>query len=422
MLLVSLGMVAIMTKHYKSDALTRTLTSMVSPPTENILPPEFQILPTPPTAADLAVNVLKQAVEAARTTEKEAAARQGLGNLYESRGKFDSAEREYAAGSAAAGPAEQRAQLLLHLARVLQKKGDFPTAEKHVKAAEEATKTAPLARRQHLRAESWLQMGILKQLEGKYEKSFELIEKARKTFGMTGDVDGLYRADIAECDRLQYARHLLMARAKCLQVIKLMPKDHSERPTAQKVLGMVYYFQAQPELAKAAHTNALQGYLAQGREYEAAWVEEMLADDEGSSIEQNATDVPAEQYAPIIRKLQSLIEKLDNAEEPVWWRRSDAKLRAADLMRRAHRYEEAQAMRKSSLADFERRPNFASIPDYATFFEFDASLARDTGDLASQRAALVKCAEVLRAIVGSDNADVQYLDLEIESLDSSAEA
>ena len=32
--------VAIMTKHYKSDALTRTLTSMVSPPTENILPPE----------------------------------------------------------------------------------------------------------------------------------------------------------------------------------------------------------------------------------------------------------------------------------------------------------------------------------------------------------------------------------------------
>ena len=82
----------------------------------------------------------------------------------------------------------RRAQLLLHLARVLQKKGDFPTAEKHVKAAEEATKTAPLARRQHLRAESWLQMGILKQLEGKYEKSFELIEKARKTFGMTGDV------------------------------------------------------------------------------------------------------------------------------------------------------------------------------------------------------------------------------------------
>ena len=74
------------------------------------------------------------------------------------------------------------------------------------------------------------------------------------------------------------------------------------------------------------------------------------------------------------------------------------------------------------MADFERRPNFASIPDYATFFEFDASLARDTGDLASQRAALVKCAEVLRAIVGSDNADVQYLDLEIESLDSSAEA
>ena len=45
-------------------------------------------------------------------------------------------------------------------------------------------------------------MGILKQLEGKYEKSFELIEKARKTFGMAGDVDGLYRADIAECDRL----------------------------------------------------------------------------------------------------------------------------------------------------------------------------------------------------------------------------
>ena len=33
---------------------------------------------------------------------------------------------------------------------------------------------------------------------------------------------------------------------------------------------------------------------------------------------------------------------------------------------------EVQAMRKSSLADFERRPNFASIPDYATFFEFAA--------------------------------------------------
>ena len=31
---------------------------------------------------------------------------------YESRGKFDSAEREYAAGSAAAGPAEQCALLL----------------------------------------------------------------------------------------------------------------------------------------------------------------------------------------------------------------------------------------------------------------------------------------------------------------------
>ena len=106
-----------------------------------------------------------------------------------------------------------------------------------------------------------------------------------------------------------------MARAKCLQVIKLMPKDHSERPTAQRVLGTVYYSQAQPELAKAAHTNALQGYLAQGREYEAAWVEEMLADDEGSSIEQNATDVPAEQYAPIIRKLQSPERYL-----LPWWR------------------------------------------------------------------------------------------------------
>merc|ERR1719324_948273 len=111
-------------------------------------------------------------------------------------------------------------------------------------------------------------------------------------------------------------------------------------------------------------------------------------------IEQNETS-DREKYGSIIQKLQLLVEKLDAAEE-------------------------AQAMRKASLADFERRPNFSTIPDYATFFEFDASLARDTGDLASQRAALVKCAEVLRAIVGSDNADVQYLDLEIESLDSSA--
>merc|ERR1719443_2157152 len=340
-------------------------------------PPEFQILPTPLAPADIAVGVLKQAVQAAVGTEKESADRQGLGKLYESRGKFDSAEMEYSAGSAAAKSAEQRAQLLMNLARVLQKKGDFPTAQKHVTAAEEAAKAAPLSQRQRLRAEAWLQMGILKQLEGKYEKSAELLEKARKTYGMAGDVDGVYRSDIAECDRLQYARHLLSARAKCLQVIKAMPKDHSERPTAEKVLGMVYYFQAQPQLAKAAHTNAYRGYIAQGREYEAAWLEEMIADDEGSLLEQNETAAPEEQYAPIIRKLQSLIEKLDNAEEAVWWRRSDAKLRAADLLRRAHRYEEAQAMRKSSLADFERRPNFASIPDYATFFEFDASLARD---------------------------------------------
>jgi tetratricopeptide (TPR) repeat protein len=367
------------------------------------------------------VDVLKQAVEAARSTEKESAARQGLGKLYESRGKFDSAEREYSAGSAAAKSAEQRAQLLMNLARVLQKKGDFPTAQKHITAAEEATKTAPIAQRQRLRAEAWLQMGIVKQLEGKYEKSAELVEKARKTFGMAGDVDGVYRADIAECDRLQYARQLLPARAKCLQVIKLMPKDHSERPTAEKVLGMVYYFQAQPHLAKAAHTNAWRGYVAQGRDYEAAWVEEMIADDEASIVEQNDTSEPL-LYAPIIQKLESLIQKLDASEEAVWWRRSDAKLRVADIMRRAHRYEEAQAMRKASLADFERRPNFAMIPDYATFFEFDASLARDTGDLAMQREALVKCAEVLRKIVGDDNADVQYLNLEIESLDSGVEA
>merc|ERR1719333_1551637 len=138
-------------------------------------------------------------------------------------------------------------------------------------------------------------------------------------------------------------------------------------------------------------------------------------------IEQNETPEPSK-YGPVIQKLQSLVEKLDAAEEAVWWRRSDAKLRLADLMRRAQRYEEAQVMRKASLADFERRPNFATIPDYATFFEFDASLARDTGDLASQREALIKCAEVLRKIVGDDNADVQYLNLEIESLDSSAEA
>merc|ERR1719421_844191 len=384
------------------------------------MPPEFQILPTPP-AVDIAVDVLKRAVEGAAGTEKEAAARQGLGKLYESRGKFDSAEREYSAGSAAAKNAEQRSLLLINLSRVLQKKGDFPAAQKHALAAEEAAKSAPVAQRQRLRAEAWLQMGILKQLEGKYEKSAELLEKARKTYGMAGDVDGVYRADIAECDRLQYARQLLSARAKCLQVIKSMPKDHSERPSAEKVLGMVYYFQAQPQLAKAAHTNAWRGYLAQGREYEAAWVEEMIADDEGSIIEQNDTSEPG-LYAPIIKKLQSLIEKLDAAEEAVWWRRSDAKLRVADLMRRAQRYEEAQAMRKASLADFERRPNFATIPDYATFFEFDASLARDTGDLASQREALIKCAEVLRNIVGDDNADVQYLNLEIESLDSGAEA
>merc|ERR1719335_80532 len=139
-------------------------------------------------------------------------------------------------------------------------------------------------------------------------------------------------------------------------------------------------------------------------------------------IEQNETAAPNEGDALVIRKLQSLVEKLDAAEEAVFWRRSDAKLRLADLMRRAHRYDEAQAMRKASLADFERRPNFAMIPDYATFFEFDASLARDTGDLASQKAALVKCAEVLRKIVGSENADVKYLDLEIELLNSDAEA
>merc|ERR1719387_704330 len=384
------------------------------------MPPEFQILPTQP-AVDIAVDVLKQAVEGAAGTEKEAAARQGLGKLYESRGKFDSAEREFSAGSAAAKSAGERAQLLINLARVLQKKGDFPTAQKHVTAAEEAVKVAPVGQRQRLRAEAWLQMGILKQLEGKYEKSAELLEKARKTFGMAGDVDGVYRADIAECDRLQYARQLLSARAKCLQVLKAIPKDHSERPSAEKVLGMVYYFQAQPQLAKAAHTNAYRGYLAQGRDYEAAWVEEMIADDEGSIIEQNDTSDP-EKYNTVIKKLQSLIEKLDATEEAVWWRRSDVKLRVADLMRRAQRYEEAQAMRKASLADFERRPNFATIPDYATFFEFDASLARDTGDLASQREALIKCAEVLRKIVGDDNADVQYLNLEIESLDSGAEA
>merc|ERR1719224_375739 len=101
-------------------------------------------------------------------------------------------------------------------------------------------------------------------------------------------------------------------------------------------------------------------------------------------IEQNLTVVPEEKYSPIIRKLENLVEKLDAAEEAIWWRRSDAKLRLADLLRRAHRYDEAQAMREASLANFERRPNFATIPDYATFFEFDASLARDTGDLARQ--------------------------------------
>jgi len=417
MLIVTVGMVAIIGRiQSKSDNLARTLTSMVTPAMEEITP-EFQILPTPPAAADLAVNVLKQAVEAARATEKEATARQGLGQLYEARGKFDSAEKEFSAGSAVATPAE-RTTLLLSLARVLQKKGDFPTSQKHVMAADEAAKTAPMAQRHRLRAEAWLQMGVLKQLEGKYDKSHEMNEKARKAFAMANDIDGVFRADIAECDRLQYSRQLLSARAKCLQVLKMMPKDHPERPTAEKVLGMVYYFQAQPQLAKAAHTNAYRGYLAQGREYDAAWLEEMISDDEGSLIEQNETAVPEEQYAPVIRKMQALVASLDAAEEAVWWRRSDAKLRLADLLRRAHRYEEAQAMRKASLADFARRPNFEMIPDYATFFEFDASLARDTGDIASQRKALVKCAEVLRKIVGNDNADVQYLDLEIEALDS----
>merc|ERR1719160_666316 len=274
------------------------------------MPPEFQILPTPP-AVDIAVDVLKRAVEGAAGTEKEAAARQGLGKLYESRGKFDSAEREYSAGSAAAKNAEQRSLLLINLSRVLQKKGDFPAAQKHALAAEEAAKTAPVAQRQRLRAEAWLQMGILKQLEGKYEKSAELLEKARKTYSMAGDVDGVYRSEIAECDRLQYARHLLAARAKCLQVLKLMPKDHSERPAAEKVLGMVYYFQAQPELAKAAHTDAWRGYVAQGREYETAWVEEMIADDDGSMIEQQNDTAEPEKYAAIIEKMESLIKKLD---------------------------------------------------------------------------------------------------------------
>lgn len=365
MLIVSVGMVAIIGRiQSKSDNLARTLTSMVSPAAMEEIVPEFQILPTPPAAADLAVNVLKQAVQAARATQKEATARQGLGQLYESRGKFNSAEQEYSQGSAVATPAE-RPTLLLSLARVLQKKGDFPKAEKYVLAAEEAAKAAPFAQRHRLRAEAWLEMGILKQLEGKYDKSQEVNEKARKAFGMSGDMDGLFRADIAECDRLQYSRQLLGARAKCLQVLKAMPKDHPERPSAEKVLGMVYYFQAQPQLAKAAHMNAYRGYLAQGREYEAAWLEEMIADDEGALLEQNETAVPEEQYAPVIKKMQALVQKLDAAEEAVWWRRSDAKLRLADLLRRAQRYEEAQAMRKASLADFAQRPNFEMIPDYA---------------------------------------------------------
>ena len=62
-----------------------------------------------------------------------------------------------------------------------------------------------------------------------------------------------------------------MARAKCLQVIKLMPKDHSERPTAQKVLGMVYYFQAQPELAKAAHDEARKRHMSPEQFRDSHW-------------------------------------------------------------------------------------------------------------------------------------------------------
>lgn len=342
---------------------------------------------------------------------------QATAAIYESRGEFTLALGNLHAALALSPAQRADASLRIDLARVHLRLGDTQQARAALEIANGvlghgSERWEFFSELDRSPQEVWTLLGDVAKAEGQYDTARSYYDAARRG----SDVSERARLDAMVCDVLQLQRKLASARRKCENALVLQPVGHPDRPMTERVLGLVYFFGGEPRRALATHSSAVRGLEQQRRHLDARWLREYVIDDEASLLEEeNAT---AEAYAPLSARLLELIEELESGE-PVWWRISDAKLRAADLYRKQGRFAEAEAAVAESLAAFQRRPaGYDKVPDYATIFELSGLLAREQGN---NDRALAEFSEALRILEGctdAKNLDVRYLQEEIADLET----
>jgi tetratricopeptide (TPR) repeat protein len=364
------------------------------------------------------------AANAAGTPFARARALQAAAVLGETRGEYADALRNLeAARLLCTGHADAIASLRVDSGRLLLKLGDLAGAQSMLEQAAEAMQNRrdTLAYRfpselNKPMSDVWTLLGGGAKATGRYLDARQYYEAAIQN----ADTIEHARLEAALCDVLQLQRHLGSARKRCEAALRLQPVGDPDRPATQRVLGLIYYFAGDPRRAKGVHSSAQAGLEALQRWNEADWLREYVLDDQVAILaDSNAT---AEEYTPLAAEMQELIDKLVSAEEPIWWRVSDAWLRLADMYRKQQRFAEAEEAVSAALEAFQRRPaGYEKVPDYATIFELAGVLAREQGKTERAVEEFSEALRILEDCTDAKNMDVRYLRDEIKELTEKSE-
>jgi len=398
-------------------AVVGLIMSMEPPPTRTTQR-QLRVNEVTPGTAEI---VLRNAVAGSKSKAQEGRARQGLAQMLEKQGRFEAAAKEYGLAAKAAEEIEDkfmRGSFLSDEARCHLKRGAIIDAEKALEGAADGfdlynTNQPPIpAGTDKTRGDVWLLKGNLLKARGKYTEAASMFKKARSS---SSGRDGRARVNAAECDLLQLQRNLPAAIVACERALANQPKWHGERPATLRTLGLIYYFTGDTEHALSTHTNGWEALKKSGNDYEARWTREYIIDDLAALQEHN--EEPTKNLDPLIAELHELLAHLEQSEEKLWWRISDARLRLADLLRRQEKWADAESMIESSLVAHQQRPDgWDEVPDYATIFELGGLTARDQENFAKSRYHFSRALEILEPLVGKNSLDVQYLYEEIDEL------
>jgi len=390
----------------------------LEPPSARTSERQLRVNESKPGTAEI---VLRNAVSGAKSKAQEGRARQGLAQMLEKQGRFEAAAKEYGLAAAAAKEIDDKfMQGSFHSdeARCHLKRGAVIDAEKALVGAADGfelynTNQPPIPPgTDKTRGDVWLLKGNLLKTRGKFVEAASMFKKARSH---SSGRDGRARVNAAECDLLQLQRNLPAALVACERALANQPRDHAERPSTQRTLGLIHYFTGDTERALSTHTNGWESLKKIGNDFEARWMREYIIDDL-AALQEHAEE-PTSKLDPLIAELRGLLAHLEQSDEKLWWRISDARLRLADLFRRQEKWSEATSFIESALVAHQQRPDgWDEVPDYATIYELGGLTARDQHDYAKARAQFSRALEILEPIVGKNSLDVQYLIEEVGEL------